>query len=379
MVIDGVNILLETERTSVFLIDDANNELVLRYSNEGDADIRLPAPWQGIAGWVARHDQPALVNDTLKDIRHLRQVARETGYETHSILCVPLKVEGRVIGVVQVLNKTEGRQFTHHHQSMLLDFTKWASIALHNAQLYHERVQAYQKLAAEQDRRLTAERRGNMAAIILDMAHTMNNVLGAIRVWASNLERMMNKKPHCPIITFDHQIQHIRKNSEEAIKLIGNITSPIEYVEVAPVDVHVALTYAVDNSWWPDNITYQKDYGVDVPLVMADTKRLETTFHNLLSNAIQAMTKHGGRVVLQTRRADDEWVQITISDTGPGISHELQKHIFDPGVSGRDGGLGVGLWLVETFIHQFGGHIILEDSTKDGTTFVLTLLSARAV
>ena len=136
VIIEGVNALLETERTSVFLIDSDTNELVLRYTTEGDADIRLPAPWQGIAGWVATYDQPALVNDTLSDPRYLRQIALETGYEANSILCVPLKVEGQMIGVIEVLNKTGDQQFNHYHQVLLTDLTQWAAIALHNARLF---------------------------------------------------------------------------------------------------------------------------------------------------------------------------------------------------------------------------------------------------
>src|SRR6185503_20633665 len=101
----------------------------------------------------------------------------------------PLKVEGEIIGVVEVLNKMGGRQFNHYHQAMLVELTKWAAIALHNARLFDERVQAYQHLNAEQQRRIAAETRGAMAAIILDMAHTMNNVIGAIRVWATQLEK----------------------------------------------------------------------------------------------------------------------------------------------------------------------------------------------
>ena len=67
-----------------------------------------------IVGWVATHDQPALVNDTLSDPRHLREVAVETSFDARSILCVPLKVEGEVIGVVEVLNKTAGQQFSYN-------------------------------------------------------------------------------------------------------------------------------------------------------------------------------------------------------------------------------------------------------------------------
>ena len=66
-------------------------------------------------------------------------------------------------------------------------------------------------------------------------------------------------------------------------------------------------------------------------------------------------------------------VEITIADDGPGIPPDLQSHMFNPGVSGTEGGLGIGLWLVETFIHQFDGRINYASSETEGTTFVVTL------
>ncbi len=374
VIIEGVNTLLETERTSVFLIDPQTNELVLRYSNEGDADIRLPAPWQGIAGWVATHDQPALVNDTLSDPRHLRQIAVETGYEAQSILCAPLKVEGEVIGVIEVLNKTGGEQFTHHHQNLLTQFTWWAAIAIHNARLFDERVQAFQRLAAEQERRIAAEARGAMAAVILDMAHTMNNIVGAIRVWASSLEQAALSRPQAGLSGFKREIGHIRQNAEEAIKLIGNMTGPLERPELAPTDLHQCLAAAIKSCWWPDNVSLSRQYGPDVPPVKANAQRLEAVFHNLLSNAIQAMAGTGGEIRLSTAYdAAADRVEVAIADNGPGIPPDLQNHMFNPGVSGTAEGLGIGLWLVETFIHQFEGHIGFTSVEGEGTTFVVTL------
>ncbi|MBI1878641.1 MAG: GAF domain-containing protein, partial [Chloroflexi bacterium] len=245
VIIAGVNTILETERTSVFLIDTDSNELILRYSTDGEANIRLPAPWQGIAGWVATHDQPALVNDTQNDPRYLRQVALETGFEANSILCVPLKVEGQMIGVIEVLNKTAGQPFNFYHQVLLTELTKWAAIALHNARLFDERGQAYQRLAAEQQRRVAAETRGAMAAIILDMAHTMNNVIGAIRVWATQLERTAHTSPQMTLAKFNDELHRIRQNAEEAIRLIGTITDPLVEAALAPTDVHQCLDRAV--------------------------------------------------------------------------------------------------------------------------------------
>lgn len=372
VIIEGVNALLKTERTSVFLIDAQTNELVLRYSNEGDADIRLPAPWQGIAGWVATHDQPALVNDTLSDPRHLRQIAHETGYKAESILCVPLKVEGKVIGVVEVLNKTGGQQFTHYHQILLGQFTRWAAIAIHNARLFDERVQAFERLAAEQQRRIAAETRGAMAAVILDMAHTMNNIVGAIRVWASRLEHSMQAQPPPPLNRFKKEVERIRQNAEEAIRLISTMTGPLEQASLAPTNVYHCLSAAIDSCWWPDNVLLHREYQDALPPVKANAKRLETVFHNLLSNAVQALAPEGGNIHLAVCQTEAGQVQVTIADNGPGIPPELQSRLFNPGVSGTEGGLGIGLWLVETFVHQFDGRIEFTSSAA-GTTFSVTL------
>jgi GAF domain-containing protein len=372
VIIEGVNSLLQTELTSVFLIDPDTDELVLRFTTKGDADIRLPAPWQGIAGWVATHDQPALVNDTHSDPRHLRKIAVDTGYEAHSILCVPLKVEGKVIGVVEVLNRTGGQQFSHYHQSLLMELTRWAAIAIHNARLFDERVQAYQRLAAEQQRRVAAETRGAMAAIILDMAHTMNNVVGAIRAWAINLEYAIEDTPAQPLANFERAIHQIRQNTEEALKLMSNMTGPLEQVEVSTVDVHQCLDAAAQSCWRPEKIQLYKNYNAAVTQVQAHPERLEAVFHNLLSNAIQAMPLEGGPINITTSLTADDQIEIAIQDTGTGIPDELRNRIFNPGVSGKGGSLGIGLWLVETFIHQFGGQIDFVTS-PDGTTFTVCL------
>ena len=167
---------------------------------------------------------------------------------------MPLKVGGQVIGVVEVLNKTGGQQFTDYHQSLLVELTKWAAIALHNARLFDERVQAYERLNTEQQRRIAAETRGAMAAIILDIAHTMNNVVGAIRAWALNLEYAASDSPDVPIAKFEVAIHRMRQNTEEALKLMSTMTGPLEQAEVQLVDVHQCLGAAIESCWWPDNV-----------------------------------------------------------------------------------------------------------------------------
>jgi signal transduction histidine kinase len=284
-----------------------------------------------------------------------------------------LKVEGKVIGVVEVLNKMGGQQFNHYHQAMLVELTKWAAIAIHNARLFDERIQAYQRLDAEQQRRIAAESRGAMAAIILDIAHTMNNSIGAVRVWATRVAEAINSTPHASIETFEKEIRQIRKNAQEALGLLSTMTGPLKEAAIAPTDVHGCINAAVMSCWWPDNIHLTTLYGHNIPLVKANAERLEAVFQNLLSNAIQALTPIGGEILIRSHYTDQNTVEIFIADNGPGIPPMLQGQIFDPGVSGKEGNLGLGLWLVETFINQFNGRIGFTSSAAEGTTFTLVL------
>jgi two-component system nitrogen regulation sensor histidine kinase GlnL len=207
------------------------------------------------------------------------------------------------------------------------------------------------------------------------MAHTMNNVIGAIRVWARHLEKTGQVNPQVTLAKFQNELRRIRENAEEAIRLISNMTDPLEEAVLAPTDVHDCLAKAIQSCWWPEHVHLERDYRADVSLVQANAKRLEAVFHNLLSNAIQILTQRGGTVCLTTRQNTPGQVEIVVADDGPGIPPELQDRVFNPGVSGKEGGLGLGLWLVETFVHQFDGQIEFTTSPEKGTTFTITLQS----
>jgi two-component system, NtrC family, nitrogen regulation sensor histidine kinase GlnL len=210
--------------------------------------------------------------------------------------------------------------------------------------------------------------------VILGMAHTMNNIVGAIRVWALTLES--EPLPAGQAAFSQKMIGQIRQNAEEAIELIRTMRGPLENPVLAPTDVHGCLAAAIQSCWWPDNVELYRDYSPDLPLVWANAQRLETVFHNLLSNAIQALAETGGEIRLRTGLDRAGNVLVTVADNGPGIPPEMLEHLFDPGVSHKDGGLGIGLWLVETFIRQFGGSINFTSSTGAGASFTVTLSPA---
>jgi signal transduction histidine kinase len=126
--------------------------------------------------------------------------------------------------------------------------------------------------------------------------------------------------------------------------------------------------------------------GVDVqvknldhlPLVLAGDRTLTLVFTNLLENAADAMDGHGTITIAGS--TEDAWVEITVSDDGPGIAPTLHDHIFELDYSGRGitrpSKLGFGLWWVKTLMTRLGGSVSVESDGTHGTCFHLRLPQA---
>ena len=131
--------LMNAETSSLMLLDEATNELTFEVAT-GDpaaevAQMRVPAD-RGVAGWVLKNKKPALVKDVQKDERFYAQIDRASGFKTSSMLAVPLDIRGRVIGVVEMINKRGGSGFTERDQEIASAFAAQAAVAIENARLY---------------------------------------------------------------------------------------------------------------------------------------------------------------------------------------------------------------------------------------------------
>ena len=133
-----INDVLGMEAASILLVNESSGELEFATAAGGGAEqvkgLRL-RPGQGIAGWVAQTGQTLLVPDVSKDSRFYPEIDNLSGFVTRSVLCVPLKIKGRVVGVIEALNKAEGT-FTEHDRHLLEAMAPTAAIAIENAQFY---------------------------------------------------------------------------------------------------------------------------------------------------------------------------------------------------------------------------------------------------
>jgi len=139
---------LNAERGSLFLNDPDSNELYSRVAQGNiQREIRI-LNTSGIAGYVFTSGEALIIHDAYADERFNRSIDEQTGFTTHSILCVPIKtVKGEIIGVAQTLNKKNGR-FTRHDLNLLEAMTSQGTLALQSAQ-FIERMQAIRRQEME--------------------------------------------------------------------------------------------------------------------------------------------------------------------------------------------------------------------------------------
>ena len=131
--------LLESEAWSLGLIDHDTGELVFEAAlgarGEMIRGLRIPKG-KGVIGWVAEHGEPLIVADTSKDLRHLKEVDRNVGFESRSILCLPLKTRGKTVGAIEFINKLGRGQFTPEDIDRVRVFVDLAAVSIENALLY---------------------------------------------------------------------------------------------------------------------------------------------------------------------------------------------------------------------------------------------------
>ncbi|RJQ47609.1 MAG: GAF domain-containing protein [Gaiellales bacterium] len=171
-ILDTVSRLLQAEGSSLLLADAATRELIFQMPFD-PAGQQLKThrlrPDEGIAGWVAGHRQPLLVNDVQSDQRFAGKYDQLTGFITRSILGAPLLDRGQVLGVIEVLNSRRPAGFTKEDQDLLVAFAVHAAQALHNAQLVtsiKEEKAYWQGQAADRYRTVIGESQRMQAILV---------------------------------------------------------------------------------------------------------------------------------------------------------------------------------------------------------------------
>ena len=133
--------LMEAEVGSLLLIDEETNQLYFEVAL-GDKEEAVKTfhlkMGEGIAGWVAQHGEPLIVRDVQSDPRFFREVDKKSKFTTKNVICVPVKVKEKTIGVLEAINKLDGGAFSEEDLSLFQSLADQVAVALDNARLLAE-------------------------------------------------------------------------------------------------------------------------------------------------------------------------------------------------------------------------------------------------
>jgi nitrogen-specific signal transduction histidine kinase len=119
-------------------------------------------------------------------------------------------------------------------------------------------------------------------------------------------------------------------------------------------------------------VRVEKNYAAGLPLVPLDESLCEQAFLNLVQNAYEAMEEKGGILRVEVQRAtqdDRQGVELRLADTGPGVPDNLREEIFNPFVTTKKTGVGLGLSIVSKIIDGHKGSIRVENRASGGAVF----------
>jgi signal transduction histidine kinase len=249
---------------------------------------------------------------------------------------------------------------------LLVGFSKWAAIALHNARLYQELDEAKDRLAS-------AEAIAVMSDMTLNLTHRLNNRISAAHIGATRIQRKCQEELRNLYLA--QKVDQIRRVTAESLGIIRRIRQPFEMADVEPVDVSDCLVEALNTFQLGHGIRVIEKCQQDLPLVTATHEKLVETFCHVIGNAVDAIGR-SGQLRIETFQRSNRLVEAVIADDGPGIPLEVQAHIFEPfyttkGTEG--GGLGLGLWLTRVYVGRLGGQVALDSTPGVGTMVSIQL------
>lgn len=288
--------------------------------------------------------------------------------QNHALI-LPLGEEDGALGMFGVFNP-----MTNEERSVKSEWDKKVLACLANYAVLAIQNGAHQQaLRKSQEQHWMAETFAAMGDISANLLHNMNNKVGAIpvRVQAIQDKYAQTLEADAYLASALAEIEH---SAMEAMQIVQENLSHLRPIRMEKVNIAVCMKDAIDATQIPFDVQIDINSLHDLPMVTAGKQSLTFVFRNLIENAIAAM-KGNGSIVIQGLRTT-EWVEVSLTDSGPGIAPELHDQIFELNFSrtgSQPGKLGFGLWWVKTLMTRLGGSVHVESDGEHGTTFRLRL------
>jgi signal transduction histidine kinase len=224
---------------------------------------------------------------------------------------------------------------------------------------------ANENLVAVEAAMRRAERLAALGQLTAGLAHELRNPLASIKGSADLLARTSGERD-----TMSRELGEIISSEVDRTNLL--VTRFLDFARpLEPRRETADITEVIDRAARRAGVTIVRDYSKDVPRLEIDPALMEQVFINLLSNAAQA-SEPGQPVTVATRLAD-QCVEIDVTDRGSGIPPDKIETIFNPFVTTKQDGVGLGLAIVAKIVDGHGGKMTVDSKPGKGSTFRIAL------
>ena len=351
--------LTGSETASILLIDASTGELRFELAADMHSEMStIVVPMEGsIAGWVVTHGEARVIEDVSQVQSFSRAVDDILQFHTTNVLAVPLRTHKKVIGALEAVNKRDGARFNGEDVKILTTLAGQAAIAIENARLFQQ------------------------SDFMAEMVHELRTPLASLRTSAVLIKRE-------PLSDDQHEIIEIMQGeTERLIQMTSDFLdlSRLESGRMRLDQEAFGIDKLVNECI---NIVQPQagDRGVNITRLLepisayGDRGKIKQVVLNLLTNAIKYNRENGEITVraAQSIRYSDPFAEISVTDTGYGISREDQKSMFQKffrvaETAGTVQGTGLGLAIAKYIVEAHDGAIWLESEPNVGSTFYFTI------
>jgi len=342
-------------------------------------DGLLIGPNAGSCGMAMFLGQRVIVTDILSDPlwENYREVARKFGLR--ACWSMPIFSPRRKVLGSFAMYYTEPREPEDGELQLIETAADIARIAI-------EQQRSYQEADAQRRQLAHLNRVATLGELSGALAHELSQPLTAVLTNAQAARHFLNRQP-LEIDQIRGAVEDIIKNDKRAGAVIDRLRALLRKEEISrqPVDVSDVVRDVIDlavGELTSRRINVKSALAPVIPSVLGDRIQLQQVVLNLVLNACDAMntTDTGDRVLVLATRADDGFVELTVSDRGPGIPDGQLERVFEPFVTFREQGLGLGLAISRSIVAAHGGSIHAENNAGGGATFrcLLPIAGARS-
>jgi PAS domain S-box-containing protein len=323
--------LLDVTACSIWLIVPKTGALICQMATGPQNDLvrgwRL-SPGEGVAGWVAQHGESLIVPDVSKDARYFPDVDQRTGLNLRSILSVPLKIKGTVIGVIQAVDQRVNR-YRATDQELLESLATTATIAIENAQLY-EQARRDAETKATLLREVNHRVKNNLAAIVgLLYAEQRHAGVGDEPIYQNIIQDLINR------VQGLSTVHNMLSESEWSPLLLNDLVCEVIHssLELLPARKSVTVDIA------PSPILVTPEQAHHLALVINELTT-NTVRHALSDQTVAHITV---RISGESAGGEEEnLIQLEFQDNGPGYPPDVLQ-------GGRH---NVGFDLIENIVRR---------------------------